>query len=139
MDASAWRSSPYHEQPTGYHAYYSEEDALVYQDLQRTGLQEDMLEEDRAGPVDRSSRHPNNPPMYEEALHSLGRAPTVADHGPHSQDSCSSSLVPYETEENSNPEEDQNWQEVTPDQMETEELATVETPAKKGMGIAVGP
>ena len=47
--------------------------------------------------------------------------------------------MPYEAEEDSNPEEDQNQQEVTPDQMETEELATVEAPAKKGMGIAVGP
>ena len=63
----------------------------------------------------------------------------MADLGPHSPDSCSSSLVPYETEEDSNPEEDQNQQKVTPDQMETEELATVEAPAKKGMGIAVGP
>ena len=55
----------------------------------------------------------------------------MADLGPHSPDSCSSSLVPYEAEEDSNPEEDQNWQEVTPDQIETEELATVEAPAKK--------
>ena len=63
----------------------------------------------------------------------------MADLGPHSPDSCSSSLVPYEAEEDSNPEEDQNQQEVTPNQMETEELATVEAPAKKGMGIVVGP
>ena len=98
-----------------------------------------MPEEDRAGPIDRSARPPNNPPKYEEALHSLGRAPTVADLGPHSPDSCSSSLVPYEAEEDSNPKEDQNQQEVTPDQMETEELVMVEAPAKKGMGIAVGP
>ena len=135
----AWQSGPYYEQPTGYCTYYSEEDTLVYRDLQRTGLQEDMPEEDGAGPVDRSARPPNNPPKYEEALHSLGRAPTVADLGPHSPDSCSSSLVPYEAEEDSNPKEDQNQQEVTPDQMETEELAMVEAPAKKGMGIAVGP
>ena len=40
------QSGPYHEQPTGYHAYYSEEDALVYRDLQRSGLQENMPEED---------------------------------------------------------------------------------------------
>ena len=98
-----------------------------------------MPEEDRAGPVDRSARPPNNSPTYEEALHSLGRAPTVADLGLHSPDSCSSSLVSYEAEEDSNPEEDQNQQEVTPNQMETEELAMVEAPAKKGMGIAVGP
>ena len=47
--------------------------------------------------------------------------------------------MPYEAEEDSSPKEDQNQQEVTPDQMETEELATVEAPAKKGMAIAVGP
>ena len=98
-----------------------------------------MPEEDRAGPVDRSARPPNNPPKYEEALHSLGRAPTVADLGLHSPDSCSSSLVPYEAEEDSNPKEDQNQQEVTPDQMEIENPATAEAPVKKGMGIAVGP
>ena len=98
-----------------------------------------MPEEDRAGPVDRSARPPNNPPKYEEALHSLGRAPTVADLGPHSPDSCSSSLLPYEAEEDSNPEEDQNQQEVTPDQMEIEDPAMAEAPVRKGMGIAVGP
>ena len=70
----AWQSGPYYEQSAGYHAYKSEEDALVYRDLQRTGLHEDMPEEDRAGPADRSARSPNNPPKYEEALHSLGRA-----------------------------------------------------------------
>ena len=63
----------------------------------------------------------------------------MADLGPHSPDSCSSSLVPYEAEEDSNPEEDQNQQEVTPDQMEIEDPATAEAPVKKGMGIEVGP
>ena len=42
--------------------------------------------------------------------------------------------MPYEAEEDSNMEEDQNQQEMTPDQMEIDEA-----PAKKGMGIAVGP
>ena len=45
--------------------------------------------------------------------------------------------MPYE--EDSNPKEDQNQQEVTPDQMEIENPATAEAPVKKGMGIAVGP
>ena len=98
-----------------------------------------MPEEDRTGPVDRSARPPNNPPTYEEALHSLVRAPTVADLGPHGPDSCSSSLVPCEAEEDSNPEKDQNQQEVTPDQMETGGPATAEAPVKEGMGITVGP
>ena len=134
----ARQSGPHHEQPTGYCTYYSEEDALVYRDLQRVGLQEDMQEEDRAEPVHRSARPPNNHPKYEKALHSLVRAPTVADLGPHSPDSCSSSLVPCEAEEHNNPKEDQNRQEVILTRMETEELAMVEAPAKKRMGIAVG-
>ena len=75
--------------------------------------------------------------MYEEAFHSLGRAPTVADLGPHRPDSCSSSLMPYE--EDSNPKEDQNQQEVTPNQMEIEDPATAGASVKKGMGIVVGP
>ena len=51
------------------------------------------------------TRPPTNP-THEEAPHSLGRAPTVIDLGPHSPGSCSPSLVPYETEEDSNPEND---------------------------------
>ena len=75
--------------------------------------------------------------MYKEALHSLGRTPTVADLGPHRPDSCSSSLVPCE--EDSNPEKDQNQLEVTPDKMETEDPATAAAPVKKETRIAVGP
>ena len=62
----------------------------------------------------------------------------MADLGPHSSGSCSSSLVPYATEEDSNPEEDQEQQRRTPEQMETEEPAMMEAPAKEGIGIAVG-
>ena len=72
-----------------------------------------------------------DPPTYEEMLLSLGRAPTVADLGPHEPDSCSSSLVLYH--EDSNPEEDQNQL------METENLAPAEAPVKEGMGIAAAP
>ena len=71
----ARQSDPYYEHPAEYCTYYSEEDALVYCDLQRSGLQEDMPEEDREEQVDRSARPPMDPPTYEEALHSLGRAP----------------------------------------------------------------
>ena len=67
----AQRSDPYYEHPAEYHMYYSVEDALVYHDLQRSGLQEDMPEEDRKGQIDRSARPPIDPPKYEEALHSL--------------------------------------------------------------------
>ena len=131
------RSGHHHEHPAECHTYHEEEDALVHCDLQRSGWQEDLPEDNRTGPVDRSARYPNNPPTYEETLHSLGRAPTVADLGLHRPDSCSSSLLPYE--EDSNPEEDQNQQGETPNQMEIEDPATAEAPVKKGMGIAVGP
>ena len=66
----AQRSDPYYEHPAEYHVYYSEEDALVYSDLQRSGLQEDMPEEDREGEIDRSARPLIDPPTYEEALQS---------------------------------------------------------------------
>ena len=96
-----------------------------------------MPEDDRTGPLDRPARSPRNPPTYEEALHSQGRVPTVADLGPHGPDSCSSSLVPYD--EDSNTEEDQNQLELTFNQMETEDPTTAEAPAKKGMGIVAAP
>ena len=98
-----------------------------------------MPEEDREGQMDSSARPPIDPLTYEEALHSLGRALTVADLGPHSPGSRSSSLVPYEAGEDSNTKEDQDPQERAPKQMESEEPAMVEAPAKEGMGIAVGP
>ena len=63
----------------------------------------------------------------------------MIDLGPHSPGSCSPSLVPYETEEDSNPEKDQDQQRMTPKQMETKEPTMMEARAKKGMGIAVGP
>ena len=118
----ARQSNPYYEHPAEYCMYYSEEDALVYCDLQRSGLQEDMPEEDREGQIDRSARPPIDPPTYEEALHSLARAPTVADLGPHSPDSCSSSLIPYEAGQDSNPEDDQDPQERAPSEWRLKNL-----------------
>ena len=109
----------------------------MHHDLQRSGWLEDTPEDDRTGPLDRPARSPRNPPRYEEALHNLGRAPMVADLGPHRPDSHSSSLVPYN--EDSNPEEDQNQLELTLGQMETEDPTTAEAPVKEGMGIAAAP
>ena len=131
------QSGPHQGHPPGHHTHHDEEDALVHHDLQRSGWLENMPEDDRTGPLDRPARSRRNLPTYEEAFHSLGRAPTVADLDPHGPDSCSSSLVPYD--EDSNPEEDQNQLESTPDQMETEDPTTAETPVKKGMGIAAAP
>ena len=128
---------PHQEHPAGHHTHHDEEDTLVHCNLQRSGWLEDMPKDDRTGPLDRPARSPRNPPTYEEALHSLGRAPTVADLGPHRSDSCSSSLVP--NDKNSNPEEDQTQLESTSDPMETEDPATAEAPVRKGMGIAAAP
>ena len=63
----------------------------------------------------------------------------MADLGPYSPGSCSPSLVPYGTEEDSDPEEDQDQQRRTPEQIETKEPAMMKAPAKEGMGIIVGP
>ena len=131
------RNGPHQEHPAGHHTYHDEEDALVHHDLQRSGRLEDMSEDDRMGPSDRPAGSLKNPPTYEEALLSLGRAPTVADLSPHEPDSHYSSLVPYD--EDSNPEEDQNQLESTPNQMETEDPTTAEAPVKKGMEIAAAP
>ena len=131
------QSGPHQGHPAGHHTHHDEEDALVHRDLQRSGWLEDMPEDDRTGPLDSPAGSLRNPPTYEEALLSLGRAPTVVDLGPHELDSCSSSLVPYD--EDSNPEEDQHLLELTSDQMETEDLATAEAPAKEGMEIAAAP
>ena len=124
------RNGPSQDHPTG-HRTYDEEDTLVHCDLQRSGRLEDMPEDDRTGSLDRPAESLRDPPTYEEALLSLGRAPTVADLGPHEPDSCSSSLVLYE--EDSNPEEDQNQL------METDNLTPAEAPVKEGMGIAAAP
>ena len=125
------RNGPYQNHPAGHRTYHDEEDVLVHRHLQRSGLLEDMPEDDGTGPSDRPAGSLRDPPTYEEVLLSLGRAPTVADLSPHEPDSCSSSLVLYE--EDSNPKEDQNQL------METENLAPAEAPVKEGMGIAAAP
>ena len=125
------RNGPHQDRPPGYCTYHDEEDVLVHRDLQRSGRLEDMPEDDGAGSSDRPAGSLRDPPTYEEALLSLGRAPTVADLSPHEPGSCSSSLVLYE--EDSNPEEDQNQL------METENLTPAEAPVKEGMGIVAAP
>ena len=77
----------------------------------------------------------NQPPTLEEAFHELGRAPTMADLGPHSPVSCSSSLIPYMGDEDSDPEEDQEQLMEAPELMGTKGPVTVGTPAREGMGL----
>ena len=133
------RDGPHQEHPAGHHTPHDEEDSLVHHDLQRSGQLEDMSEDDGAGLPDRPAGFLRDPPTYEEALLSLGRATTEADLGPQSPESRSSSLMPYVTEEDSDPEETQEQQEGTLEQMETEGQDTTEALIKRGMGIRVAP
>ena len=98
-----------------------------------------MPEDNGVGSSDRPAGSLRDPPIYEEALLSLGRAPTEADLGPQSPESHSSSLVPYATEGDSDPEETQEKQEGALEQMETDERDTTEAPVKRGMGISAAP
>ena len=59
--------------------------------------------------------------------------------GPQSPESYSSSLIPYATEEDSDPEETQEQQEGTLEQMEAGGQDTTEAPVKRGMGISAAP
>ena len=72
-------------------------------------------------------------------LHDLDRAPTEADLGPQSPELCSSSLMPYDMEEDGNQDETQEQQEGILEQMEPEEQDTTEAPIKRGMGVSVAP
>ena len=133
------RNGPHREHQGGRHNPQEEEDVLVHRDLQRPGQLEGTPEDDGADLPDRLTRFLRDPPTYEEALHDLGRAPTEADLGPRSPESHSSSLMPYDMEEDREPDKTQDQQEGTPEQMETEEQDTTEALIKRGMGISVAP
>ena len=133
------RNGPHQDHPAGYRTYHDEEDTLVHHNLQRSGRLEDMPEDDGAESPDRPTGSLRDPPTYEEVLLSLDRAPTEADLGPQSSESHSSSLVPYATEEDSDPEETWEQQEGTLEQMEMDEQDTTEAPVKRGMGISAAP
>ena len=133
------RDGPHQEHPAGQHPPHDEEDVLVHHDLQRSRQLEDMPGDDGAGSPDRPAGFLRDPPTYEEVLLSLGKAPTEADLGPQSPESCSSSLILYATEEDGDPEEILEQQEGTLEQMEAEEQDTTEVIVKRGMGISVAP
>ena len=128
---------------TDYQPYYQTRNEAAYRNHQRSVLPppEGMHEEDRMG-QNLAARHPMDLQTDEEVLHhSEGRAPTVADLGPHSPDLISSSLVPYGMGEDSSPEEDQVQQDQAPEQMEAEEEdpPMEEATSKLRMGLHVGP
>ena len=79
-------------------------------------------------------------PIPDKEVHPEATRPlTGADLGPQSSESCSSSLVPYVSEEESDPEEVQEQQEGTLEHMETDEQEVPEAPIKEGMGINTAP
>ena len=108
-------------------------------DLQRSGQLGGPSEDDGAELSDQPTGFLRDPPTYEEVLHNLGKAPTEADLGPQSPESRSSSLMPYDVEEDGDQDETQEQQEGILEQMETEEQDTIEAPIKRGMGIKVAP
>ena len=131
--------TPHQDRPAGYRTCCDEEDMLVHRDLQRSGRVEGMPENDGVESPDRPAGSLRDPLTYEEALLSLGRAPTEANLGPQSPESHSSLLVPHVTEGDSHPEKIQEQQEGTLEQMETDEQDATEAPVKRGMGISAAP
>ena len=93
------RNDPHREHLVGHHNPQEEGDVLMPGDLQRPGPLGGTSEDDGADLSDQPTGFLRDPPTYEEALHDLGRAPTEVDLGPRSPESCSSSLMPYDMEE----------------------------------------
>ena len=112
---------------------------LVHRDLQRSGQLEGTPKDDGAELPDQPTGFLKDPPTYEEALHSLGRAPTEADLGPQSPELHSSSLMPYDMEEDRDPDETQEQQEEILEQMDVEEQDSTGALIQRGMGISVAP
>ena len=133
------RNGPHQEHLVGHHNPQDKEDVLVHHNLQRSGQLEATPEGDGAELPDRPTGSLRDPATYEEVLHSLGRAPTEADLGPRSPESRSSSLMPYDMEEDRDPDKTQEQQEGILEQMEVEEQDTTGAPIKRGMGISAAP
>ena len=133
------RNGPHSEHLIGHHHPQAEGGAPMPGDLQRSGQLGGTSEDDGAELPDQPTGLLRDPPTYEEALHDLGRAPTEADLGPRSPESRSSSLMPYDMEEDGDQDKTQEEQEGILEQMETEEQDTTEAPIKRGMGISVAP
>ena len=133
------RDGPHQEHLAGHHKSQDKEDMLVHRDLQRSGQLEGSPEDDGAELPDQPTGFLRNPPAYEEVLHSLGRAPTEADLGPQSPESRSSSLMPYDIEEDRDFDEVQEQQEGILEPMEVEGQDSTGALIKTGMGISAAP
>ena len=128
---------------TTYQPYYEDGDGAAYRKDKRTALPppEGMCEENDMGQGNLATRS-LDPQMGGALPLDEGRAPTVADLGPHSPDSISSSLMPYGMGEDNWSGENQEQQDQTLDQEEAEEegnLPVEEATSKLRMGLHVGP
>ena len=128
---------------TTYQPYCEARDGAAHRNNKRTALPppEGMCEENDMGQGNLATR-PLDPQMEGALPLDEGRAPTVADLGPHSPGSMSSSLMPYGMEEDSWSGENQEQQDQTLEQVEAEEegnLPVEEATSKLRMGLHVGP
>ena len=115
------------------------ERATPSQSISAPNVRGDPEELEEENPEAISMNRQRDPPTYEEALVSLGCAPTEADLGPHSPASCSSSLVPYKVGEDSSTEEDCKDPVRGAEAMDTDGQSMTEDPPKEGMGIKTAP
>ena len=128
---------------TTYQPYCEARDGAAHRNYKRTALPppEGMCGENDMGQGNLATR-PLDPQMEGVLPLGEGRAPTVADLGPHSSGSMSSSLMPYGMGEDSCSGESQGQQDQTLEQVEAEEernLPVEEATSKLRMGLHVGP
>ena len=128
---------------TTYQPYCEARDGAAHRSYKRTALPppEGMCGENDMEQGNLATR-PMDPQMEGVLPLGEGRAPTVADLGPHSPGSMSSSLMPYGVGEDSWSGESQEQQDQTLEQVEAEEegnLPVEEATSKLRMGLHVGP
>ena len=128
---------------TTYQPYCEDRNGAACRNYKRTALPppEGMCGENDMGQGNLATR-PMDPQMEGVLPLGEGRAPTVADLGPHSPGSMSSSLMPYGVGEDSCSGESQGQQDQTLEQVGAEEernLPVEEATSKLRMGLHVGP
>ena len=128
---------------TTYQPYCEARDEAAHRNYKRTALPppEGMCGENDMGQGNLATR-PLDPQTEGVLPLGEGRVPIVADLGPHSPGSMSSSLMPYGMEEDSWSGESQGQQDQTLEQVEAEEernLPVEEATSKLRMGLHVGP
>ena len=125
---------------TAYQPYCEARNGAAHRNYKRTALPppKGMFGENDMGQGNLATR-PLDPQAEGVLPLGEGRAPTVADLGPHSPDSMSSSLMPYGMGEDSRSGESQGQQDQTLEQKEERNLPVEEATSKLRMGLHVGP